>query len=317
MLGYGKRNEMTSDEKLDQILQDLELIKNHLKIVPDREITVNDRKYSVEQYEKFAKDELKLNSKTITNHLSTISRFLVHSKGVITKESVKEFLDSNESDSWKSNQLKALRKYIRDFLNLGNWINEFTFSKSKVKIKNELPNDEQLTEFCSQLSYETQMIFLVMHSSGLRIGEVMSLNLSNYDSDYRMFDASNIHEGKTKSSWISFITKQTAEFIDSYITCNLDIENDGLLFKMNIRSVQNAFKTISAQCGITINPHMLRTIFAEKCRTAGIEKEYINAFCGRTSQGVLERNYTDYSPNALRKQYDKVESLLTLPISED
>ena len=304
------------EKKLDQIIQDLELIKSNLKIVPDREITLTDKKSSIEQYEKFAKDELKLNEKTITNHLSTISRFLAHSKGIITKTTVKEFLDSNESDSWKSNQLKALRKYIRDFLKLGNWINEFAFTRSKAKIKNELPDNEQLAKFCVLLPHQTQMIFLVMHSSGLRIGEVLSLRFSNYDQNTNMIDASKIHEGSTKSSWISFITEQTAEFLDDYITFDLDIENDGQLFKMNVRSVQNAFKTISEQSGIIINPHLLRTIFAEKCRNAGLEKEYINAFCGRTSQGVLERNYTDYSPIALRKQYDKVEKFLTLPFDE-
>ena len=305
------------EEKLDQILQDLDLIKNHLKIVPDKEIVINDRKSSVEQYESFAKKELELNAKTITNHLSTISRFLVHSKGIITETSVKAFLDSNDSDSWKSNQLKALRKYIRDFLKLGNWINEFSFTKSKVKIRNELPNDECLVDFCSQLPYEVQIIFLVMYCSGLRIGEVMSLKLDSYNPDSRMIDASDIHEGKTKSSWISFITQQTAEYLEGYYEGTVDYENDVLLFKMNIRSVQNAFKSVSEQSRIVINPHLLRTIFSEKCREAGIKNEYINAFCGRTSQGVLERNYTDYSPNALRKQYDKVESFLTLPISED
>ena len=140
-------------------------------------------KSNISEYEKFTKEELKLNAKTITNHLSTISRFLAHSKGIVTETSVKEFLDSNDSDSWKSNQLKALRKYIRDFLELGNWINEFTFSKSKVKLRNELPNNEQLVDFCSQLPYEVQVIFLVMHCSGLRIGEVMSLKLDSYNPD--------------------------------------------------------------------------------------------------------------------------------------
>ena len=307
---------MTNDEKLDLILQDLELIKNHLKIVPDREITITERKSSVELYEKFAKDELKLNEKTITNHLSVISRVLVHSKGTINKTTVKKFLDSNDSNSWKSNQLKALRKYIRDFLKLGNWINEFNFTKAKAKVKNELPNDEQLAEFCSILPHEIQIAFLIMYSSGLRIGEVLSLKLSNYDPDSKMIDASDIHKGKTKDSWISFVTEQTAEYLEDYCK-SLDVENgDESLFTVSTRSVQNAFQSVSTQCEITINPHLLRTIFAEKCREAKIDKEYINAFCGRISQGMLERSYTSYSPTALRKQYDKVESLLTLPFTE-
>ena len=306
---------MTVENKLDQIIQDLELIKNNLKIVPDREIIITDKKLSIKQYEKFAK-ELKLNEKTITNHLSTISRFLVHSKGIITKTTVQEFLDSSDSDSWKSNKLKALRKYLRDYLKLGNWINEFTFTRSKAKIKNELPSNDQLVEFCVLLPYQIQMIFLVMHSSGLRIGEVLSLRFSDYDSETSMIDASKIHEGNTKSSWISFITEQTDRHLFHYIGENVDIKNNGLIFPINIRSVQNAFKETSKKTGIMINPHLLRTIFAEKCRESGIEKEYINAFCGRTSQGVLERNYTDYSPTALRKQYDKVESFLVLPFNK-
>lgn len=307
---------MSSDDKLDQILQDLELIKNHLKIVPDIELEITDYKSSVEKYEKFAKNELKLNEKTITNHLSTISRFLAHSRGTITVTTVTEFLDSNDSDSWKSNQLKALRKYLRDYLKLGNWINEFNFTKSKAKLKDELPDNEQLARFCSVLSYEIQMVFLVMYTSGLRIGEVLSLKCSNYYIDTCMIDASNIHQGSTKSSWISFISTQAAEYFDSYFQEHTNIDNDGLIFPINIRTVQNAFKIASDQSEITINPHLLRTIFAEKCRESGIEKEYINAFCGRTSQGVLERNYTDYSPTALRKQYDKVDSILTLPFDD-
>jgi len=209
-----------------------------------------------------------------------------------------------------------LRKYVRDFLKLGNWINEFYFTKSKAKVKNELPTNEQLAEFCSLLPYEAQMIFLVMLTSGLRIGEVMSLQIGDFDSDTNMIDASNIHKGKTKSSWISFVTMQTSEYLQSYFEETIDYEKDTKLFSMNVRSVQQSFKNISEQSGILINPHLLRTVFAEKCRNADVEKEYINAFCGRTSQGVLERNYTDYSPNALRKQYDKVESFLTLPFSE-
>ncbi len=311
---------MNNEQKLDQIIQDLDLIKNHLKIIPDREITIDDRKSSITQYEKFAKNELKLNEKTITNHLSTISRFLVHSKGIITKQTVEQFLDSNNSDSWKSNQLKALRKYCRDFLHLGNWINEFTFTKSKAKIKGELPTDSQLVEFCLLLPYDAQLVFLMMHDSGMRIGEITSLKMDNYDSENRMIDASEIHKGNTKSSWISYVTQQTASHIDDYLEKYFekhpDAGNDDPLFYISARSVQNAFKTISDQTGIHVNPHLLRTIFTEKCTKAGIAEKHIDAFCGRTSQGMIAKHYTTYGHSALKEQYGKVEPLLTLPFLE-
>jgi len=302
------------DEKLDKMSVDLELIKKALKIVPDRETTITKFESNIEEYEKFARDELKLEQITINNHKSAILGFLNHSKGKIDKESVKVYLESNESLSWKSNQTKALRRYIRDYLKLGNWINEFVFTKAKAKRKDEIPSNEQLAKFCELLPYQIQIVFLVMFSSGLRIGEVLSLRFSDVHFETNLIDASNLHRGETKSSWFSFFTRQTSEYLESYMGDTEYDENDDnpKFFSVSARSVQQTFKKISKQMGISINPHLLRTVFAEKCREAKIDKEYIDAFCGRVPQGILAKNYTVYSPESLRKQYDKVEPFLTL-----
>jgi len=305
---------MSSEEKLNQIITDLKLIKKALKIIPDKEAGITDFKSSISEYEKFAIEELKLEQITINNHKSVIRNFFNHSKGKINKQTVKSYLNSNESKAWKSNQIKALRRYIRDYLKLGNWINEFVFTKVKAKRKDEIPSNEQLVKFCELLPYQIQIVFLVMLSSGLRIGEVLSLRFSDVDLETNMIDASNLHRGETKSSWFSFFTKQTSEYLEGYIGNNEHDENDDnpKFFSVSARSVQQAFKEASKQIGIYINPHLLRTVFAEKCREAKIDKEYIDAFCGRVPQGILAKNYTVYSPESLRKQYDKVEPFLTL-----
>jgi hypothetical protein len=100
---------------LNEILQDLIQIKKKFNIVPDKECTITDFEASVISYETFALDELKLGQTKIDNQKSTIRNYLVLSNGIITKETVTQYLDSNESSSWKSNQLKALRRYTRDF----------------------------------------------------------------------------------------------------------------------------------------------------------------------------------------------------------
>ena len=303
-----------TEEKLDIIISDLELIKKTLKIVPDRDDTITDFDGSISAYEEFAIGELGLSQGTIKNQKSAIRRFLEHSNGIINKEMVKSYLDSNEQSSWKSNQLKALRKYVRDYLKLGNWITEFSFTKEKPKLKSELPTDEQVAHFCSVLSYQVQMIFLILYNSGLRIGEVLELRESNISFELNMIDASQIHTGETKSSWISFVTKQTAEYLEHYLYSDeIDpTQDDPKLFTISYKTVQNEFKQASEMTGININPHLLRTVFTEKCREAVIDKEYINAFCGRAPKGMLESNYTVYSPKSLRKQYDKAEPHLYL-----
>jgi len=308
---------MSDSGKLNQIIADLKLIKKALKIVPDKESTISDFESSISEYEKFAIEELKLEQITINNHKSAINGFLNHSHGIINEQTVKVYLDSNESISWRSNQVKALRRYMRDYLKLGKWIEKFTFTKTKTRVRKETPSNEQLAQFCALLPYQIQIVFLIMLNSGLRIGEVISLKYSDIDYKTNMIDASNIHKGKTKFSWISFFTNQTSEFLQDYLTGD-EFEFEGgnedntKLFNVSSRSLQQAFKNVSEKISISISPRSLRIVFAERCREAGIDKEYIDAFCGRTPQGVLETHYTDYSPKALRKQYDKVEPFLTL-----
>lgn len=55
-------------------------------------------------------------------------------------------------------------------------------------------------------------------------------------------------------------------------------------------------------------------MFTEKCTQAQINEKYINAFCGRISKGVLAKHYTDYSPSSLKREYEKVEALLTFSL---
>lgn len=268
---------LTSDEKLDQILLDLEQIKNHLKIVPDKFVTVTDIETKIENYEEYAVNELGISQSTVNNQKSAIRGFLNYSQGTINKETVKSYLESNDSTSWKSNQLKALRKFIRDYLSLGNWINEFVFSKENAKIKKTIPNADQLALFCSRLDYQVQMIFLILVTSGLRVGEVLDLEIDNIDFETNMIDVSKIHQSNTKSSWISFMTNQVMKFIANFIE---DITTDKI-FTISYKSVQENFQKVSEKTEIKINPHLLRTVFTEKCTKSGIEEKYIDAFCGR------------------------------------
>jgi len=306
------------EHKLDKIIEDLKLIKNHWKIIEDRETNITDFEEKISKYEHFAINELKIGKGTINNQKSIIRAFHSHSGGIVNRETVKAYIDSEQSEAWKSNQIKALRRYIRDYLKLGNWINEFKFSKKKVKIKKEdIPTNEQLAYFCSLLPHPIQLVFLVLLDSGLRVGEVLNLKISNLDFETNMIDASDIHKGDTKSSWISYFTRQTAMYLESYISKKFENVDDSALFDISYNSVQEAFQNTSYQTDIFIKPHLLRTVFSEKCTGAGIEGKYIDAFCGRIPKKVLEANYTVYSPQSLRMQYDKVEELLTLPFSNE
>ena len=71
---------------LQKISSDLDSIKNHLKIVPDKFITITNIDENILNYKKFAEHELGLSQATIKNQKSAISGFLNHSQGIINKE---------------------------------------------------------------------------------------------------------------------------------------------------------------------------------------------------------------------------------------
>ena len=297
-------------EKLDLILNKLDQITKHLDIVPDSFVRIHDIKTSVNDYSEFAKNELNLTDNTIQNHKSQIKSFLEYFDGAININTVREYLDSNDSQSWKSNQVKAFRRYIRDYLKLGNWINEFDFGNVSVKIK-EIPNDSNILIFFNSLPNNHRLVFLVLLTTGLRIGEVCKLKVSNFNLDTLMINVSNFHSGLTKSSWITYTTRQTGNFLIQHIKHN-GLEQDDYLFDLSTSAIQKIFKKTSNDTSIRINPHLLRSVFTEKCTIARIHEKYIDAFCGRVQEQVIRKYYSDYSPEKLRLEYSKVESLLTL-----
>lgn len=210
--------------KLEQDLAEIRIslarIEKALDIVPDKETKIEDLEESLVAYEDYAKKELNLEEITIENQISVIRSFLKHSRGIINKETVKAYFDSNNSSSWKANQLKALRRYTRDFLKLGNWINDFKFEKARAKIQKGLPTNKELILFFNELPEQEQMVFLILYNSGLREGEVLSLKVGNLDFGTNMIDVSDLHKGQTKSSWISFITSQAAGWLKQYLESN-------------------------------------------------------------------------------------------------
>lgn len=102
-----------------------------------------------------------------------------------------------------------------------------------------------------------------------------------------------------------------AKILENFIEENYRGNGENI-FSVNSRTIQNNFKLVSEKLGIQLTPHMLRSVFTEKCTIAKIPDKYIDALCGRTSPSIIAKHYTDYSPEKLRLQYNLVEPLLTL-----
>ncbi len=314
---------MTTEKKqLDEIYESIQIIEGrvlkitkHLGIVDNLDADIADIENSINNFKYFLTYDLKLDKSTIKNHARAIENFLNFANGQITNETVKTYLQTNTGQNWKNQQIKALRKYIRDYIGLGNWIERFELVNTFTPKPKKLPTIDELATFYVKLPTYTKLIFLLLKDTGLRPNEILSIKRKNIDFDFNSIDASDFHKGKTKFSWVSFFTNQTKKHLFDYIyqnTSYFETENV-LLFPVTLRTIEDHFNQASVNCNIELTPKILRLFWANKCRIANIDKDYINAFQGRISKSVLAKHYTDYNIEALKEQYNKLAPLLEFP----
>jgi len=287
-------------------------LENHLGIVKDLDGDVDDIDASVNNYCSFAEYDLKLQLNTIAGHKRILLAFLQFSNGEITHETIKAWLSTDDKEIWKNSQLKALRRYCRDFLKLGKWIEHFKITDTTKVNLFSLPSKLQLMQFCEQLPDFTRLIFLMLKDTGLRENEVLSLTLNHFDFENNCIDASEFHKGSTKHSYLSFFTPHTGTILRAYINDNLEYFKDStaLFFPISARTVQDHFNKVANELEIILTPKTLRQNFSSKLTDAGIKDRYIDALQGRIKKSVLAKHYTEYSLEKLKEQYSLVSPLL-------
>ena len=151
------------------------------------------------------------------------------------------------------------------------------------------------------------------------MGKLVQLKLSDVDFDSKSTRIKiRAETTKIREPREIFLTTESTNSLKDYLTRyfdwkenDFDFEDESKLFSCSSRVVQNNFEKASETINFKLKPHTLRTVFTEKYTQAGIKDKYIDVFCGRISKSVLSKNYTDYSPSSLIREYDNLEDSLT------
>ena len=146
-------------------------------------------------------------------------------------------------------------------------------------------------------------MYLLFATSGLRRSELLSLLVENVDMEKNLVTP-RIHSGSTKKSWCTFFNDECKDVLLEYL--ELKNHNRPKLFPWNSRKYGNVFwREARKITGLKITPQTLRDWFCVTMGELGVQDRYIDAFCGRVPKSVLARHYTDYSPERLKRIYDK------------
>jgi len=255
-------------------------------------------------YERFCKIDLQHSSGTAYRRVLDIRRFLLWVNGTeISRDVIRSFLEKYSSKSPHNYKrvLCSLRIFFNDYLQREDLIKTFRFPKIDEK-PIIVPTKEQLQRFYKALEHpHYKAMFLMYATTGLRESEILSLKLTDVDLKRKMVVPNK--NSRTKRTWVAFFNEEAKDVLIRYLSERT--ANDERLFPVKRRSVIKMFKKVGNTSNVQIMVKTLRAWFCQQMGELGVPDRYIDAFCGRVPRSILARHYTDYSPERLKRIYDK------------
>ena len=246
-----------------------------------------------------------LQHKDNTAHKRTlhIQHFLTSlNSSIVTRETIREYLKKYRSMSSYTykNVLCSLRIFFNNYLGREDLIKTFRFPKiNETPII--APAKEELQKLHEALDTKYKAILLMYATTGLRESELLSLTFDNIDLNRQMIIPKK--RSRTKTTWITFFNEEAKNALIEYLSTRQD--DDPRLFPVKRCSVGRMLKKVSNRLGSNISPQRLRDWFCVEMGELGVPDRYIDAFCGRVPKSILARHYTDYSPQRLKRIYNK------------
>lgn len=149
-------------------------------------------------------------------------------------------------------------------------------------------------------------IFELMYASGMRVSEVVGLNLSDVDRERRIVSVI----GKGNKQRMVLVNKTTVRTLNRWLAVRPDVRTDALFVnrqggRLSTRAIQRAFAAFKRAAGIerASSPHTLRHSFATHLLEHGADLMVIKELLGHKNLSTTQI-YTNVSLEHIRKSYD-------------
>lgn len=217
-------------------------------------------------------------------------------------------------------KLSALRSFFKYFVRKGSLEQNPAKVIKSPKVPKKLPKFLNVDEINAMLSVEMEQnrygkrdkaILELLYSSGLRVSELVGLNLESIDK----FESLARIRGKGNKERLVPIGEQAMKALAEYIQERDEIrvlKDPAAMFvnkngtRLTARSVQRLVAKVTGVTGLNkmATPHTLRHSFATHMLGAGADLRSIQELLGHKSLSTTQR-YTHVGVEELSKVYDK------------
>jgi len=287
-------------------------------------------------------DERRMADKTVETYTAALAEFaafyLAHAPTddarQVTADDIRDYLadlyDRNKAASI-AKKLAALRSFFA-FLKRQKWVDDNPARAVKTpKVRRTLPAivsvDEALRLVAphgddTPQNVRDRAILEMLYGSGLRVSELVALNLDSIDHESRIVRVL----GKGSKERLVPVGSHAARAVDNWRRVRTDILRRGhapdahALFisregtRLSVRSVQRMVRARGLETGTreSLHPHALRHSFATHLLSSGADLRAIQEMLGHASLSTTQR-YTHVSIDALSRVYDNAHPFAQQP----
>ena len=251
--------------------------------------------------------------------VTLFSDFIKKDLFLVDKKDIEKYIRSlNKSSKTISHVISSLKSFYNYYMRMGNIKSNPTDEIDRPKIEKKIPEFLTLEEVSSLLNFEVnnefearnKAILELLYSSGLRISELTSLELSNIDLDECLVRVM----GKGSKEIIVPLGDYAIDALKEYIYFYrpmLNKNNSSYVFLNNrggVLSRQFIFKVIKEECikkGIrkNVSPHTLRHTFATHLLKNGADLRIIQELLGHENLSTTQI-YTHLTNDKLKHDYE-------------
>jgi integrase/recombinase XerC len=261
----------------------------------------------LEEFDKFLK--------TSGTYLSTMGDREMEKVDRLAIRRYLSFLHRKNKKSSIARKISTLRSFFRYLVREQLATSNPAKSVSTPKVEKPLPTTLTVDEAFRLMEtppekkgLRDRAILELLYSSGIRVGELVGLNLDQLDLDLGIVKVM----GKGRKERIVPVGSKAIEALKAYLEKRGILDGKDPLFlnsrggRLTARSVGRVIKKYTKHSGIfrRVSPHTLRHSFATHLLDAGADIREIQEMLGHASLSTTQR-YIHLSPGKLMEVYDK------------
>jgi integrase/recombinase XerD len=226
------------------------------------------------------------------------------------KSYVYNIVKSGKSASYQNQVINAIKFYYEQVLDMPQRFYEIDRPNKERKLPMVISEEEVTSLLDAVDNLKHKAILVTMYSCGLRISELLNLQLTDIQSDRKLV---LVREAKGKKDRTTVLANTTLELLRKYYQQykpRVYLFEGGAGIPYSSKSVSNIIKKASYKAGIykQITPHTLRHSFATHLLENGTDLRYIQVLLGHNSPKTTEI-YAHVSTRYLQDVKSPIEKL--------